>query len=263
MKLFSEFYDLKSKLLENEDQIMEQMQGNSFEEKTSSVIDWFIHGKVREKPMTTPSSKSKRKRGKMTPTILSVESTQEDLPSIGCRIRMCVGYDDKGKMSATIITPKEDVDHQFWYPKRNRVINEYKYIKDYYSWSDEVEKESDHAINTTSPKIYDLRTPQKKSERKKTLSSESSEKMYSSDSSDVMFDPNYDYKSTEFTKDSKPTNTISSSSRISSMPTKTDLSIVDKILLEESSYAKHSKTGSVNKAKQLQLKPVKVGYAYG
>ena len=136
------------------------------------------------------------------------------------------------------------------------MINEYKNIKDYYSWSDEVEKESDHAINTNLPKIYDLRTPQKKSERKKTLSSESSEKMYSSDSSDVMFDPNYDYKSTEFTKDSKPTNTISSSSRITSMPTKTDLSIVDKILLEESSYAKHSKTGSVNKAKQLQSKPV-------
>ena len=152
-------------------------------------------------------------------------------------------------MSTTITTPKEDVDHTFWYPKRNRVINEYKYIKDYYSWSDEVEKESDHAINTTSPKIYDLRTPQKKSENKKTLSSESSKKMYSSDSSDVMFDPNYDYKATEFTKDSKPTNTISSNSRISSMPTKTDLSIVEKVLLEESSYAKHSKTGSVNKAK--------------
>ena len=47
------------------------------------------------------------------------------------------------------------------------------------------------------------------------------------------------------------------------MHTKTDLSIVDKILLEESSYAKHSKTGSVNKAKQLQLKPVKLVYAYG
>jgi hypothetical protein len=88
---------------------------------------------------------------------------------------MCVGYDDKAKMSATIITPKEDVDHQFWYPKRNRVINEYKYIKDYYSWSDEVEKESDYAINTTSPKIYDLRTPQKKSGTKKKYSSDSSD----------------------------------------------------------------------------------------
>ena len=192
------------------------MQGNSFEEKTSNIIDWFIHGEVREKPIKNPSSKSKRKRGKMTPTILSVESTQEDLPSIGCRIRMCVGYDDKGKMSATIITPKEDVDHQFWYPKRNRVINEYKYIKDYYSWSDKVEKESDYAINTTSSKIYDRRTPQKKSERKKTHSSKFSDKMYSSDSSDMMFDPTHDYKSTQHTKDSKPTNTISSSSRISS-----------------------------------------------
>ena len=64
-----------------------------------------------------------------------------------------------------------------------------------------------------------------------------------------MFDPTYDYKATEHTKDSKPTNTISSSNRISSMSTKTDLSIVDKILLEESSCAKHSKTDSVNKAK--------------
>ena len=27
------------------------MQGNSFEEKTSNIIDWFIHGEVREKPI--------------------------------------------------------------------------------------------------------------------------------------------------------------------------------------------------------------------
>ena len=90
---------------------------------------------------------------------------------------MCVGYDDKGNMSAVIITPKEDVDYQFWYPKRNRVINEYKYIKDNYSWSDEVEKESEYAKGATSPKIYDLRTPQKKSETKKTHPSEVSDKL--------------------------------------------------------------------------------------
>ena len=126
-----------------------------------------------------------------------------------------------------------------------------------------MEKESDYAINTTSPKIYHLRTPQKKSGTKKTHSSELSDKTYSSDSSDMMFDPTYDYKSTEHTKDSKPTNTISSSNRISSMPTKTDLSIVDKILLEESSCAKHSKTGSVNKAKNLQSNLVEVVYSHG
>ena len=108
------------------------------------------------------------------------------------------------------------------------MINEYKYIKDNYSWSDEVEKESDYAKSTTSPKIYDLRTPQKKSGTKKTHASEFSDKTYSSDSSNMMFDPTDDYKSTEHTKptnknkDSKPTNTISSTNRVSSLPIKTD-----------------------------------------
>ena len=60
--------------------------------------------------------------------------------------------------------------------------------------------------STTSPKIYDRRTPQKKSGTIKT---------HSSDSSDMMFDPTNNYKPTEPTKptnrvmDSKPTNTVS------------------------------------------------------
>ena len=106
MKLLSEFYDLKSKLLENEEQIVKDMQGNSIEEKTVNIIDWFIHNEVKEKPKSNPSStfKSKRKRGNQK--AFSIESTQEDesnLPSVGCRIRMCVGYDDKGKMSALLL----------------------------------------------------------------------------------------------------------------------------------------------------------------
>ena len=95
------------------------------------------------------------------------------------------------------------------------------------------QKESEYAKGATSPKIYDLRTPQKKSGTKKTYSSEFSDKTYSSDSSDTMFDPTDDYKSTGHTKptnnDSKPTNTISSSNWVS---------IVDKILMEKSSCAK-------------------------
>ena len=43
----------------------------------------------------------------------------------------------EGKINSTIITTKEEVDYQFWYPKRNKVIKEYKNIKDYYSWNDE------------------------------------------------------------------------------------------------------------------------------
>ena len=87
-----------------------------------------------------------------------------------------VGYGDKREVNATIITTKEEVDHQFWYPKRNKVMNEYKNIKDNYSWADEFEFESDHAKNTNPPKIYSLRTPQKKSRKTD---------MYSDDTSDV------------------------------------------------------------------------------
>ena len=124
MKLLSEFYDLKSKLLENEEQIVKNMQGNSIEEKTVNIIDWFIHNEVKEKPKSNPSSTSKSKRKRGNQKTFSIELTQEDdsnLPSLGCRIRICVGY-DKGKVSTVIITPKEDVDYQFWYPKRNKVI---------------------------------------------------------------------------------------------------------------------------------------------
>ena len=109
LKLLSEFYYLKSKLLENEEQIVKDMQGNSIEEKTVNIINWFMHNVVKEKPKSNSpaSSKSKRKRGNQK--TFSIELTQEDesnLTSVGCRIRMCVGYDDKGKMSAVIITPK-------------------------------------------------------------------------------------------------------------------------------------------------------------
>ena len=59
MKLLSEFYDLKSKLLENEEQIVKDMQGNSIKEKTVNITDWFIHNEVKEKPKSNPSSTSK------------------------------------------------------------------------------------------------------------------------------------------------------------------------------------------------------------
>ena len=50
-----------------------------------------------------------------------------------------VGFDEERKMSATITTFKEDADYQLWCKGRNKVINEYKYIKDKYSWDAEEE----------------------------------------------------------------------------------------------------------------------------
>ena len=54
MKLLSEFYHLKSKLLENEEKIINDIQGNSIEEKASNIINWFMHNEVKEKPKNIP-----------------------------------------------------------------------------------------------------------------------------------------------------------------------------------------------------------------
>ena len=54
---------------------------------------------------------------------------------------MLVGYGEVGEITdATIITTKEEVDDQLQYPERNKVIKEYKYITDNYSWDLKAEK---------------------------------------------------------------------------------------------------------------------------
>ena len=76
-----------------------------------------------------------------------IESLQEDniKPDHGCKIRMLVGYGKSKKLNATIITTKEEVDYQFWYPGRNNVIKDYKHIKENYSWNDDFDSESENA----------------------------------------------------------------------------------------------------------------------
>ena len=64
MKLLSEFYDLKSKLLESEEKIINDIQGNTIEEKTSNIINWFMHNEVTEKPKSNPSSTTQQKKRK-------------------------------------------------------------------------------------------------------------------------------------------------------------------------------------------------------
>ena len=83
-------------------------------------------------------------------------------------MNLLVGFDEEGKMSTIITTPKEEIDHQFWYKGRNKVINESKHITDKYIWDDEEESELVYSYITSfkpvkSPNVYDLRTPQKKS----------------------------------------------------------------------------------------------------
>ena len=99
---------------------------------------------------------------------------------------------------------------------------------------------------------YDLRTPQKKS-RKSAL--------YSNDTSEKWFDLSKDNKqmqSKKVLKDSIPAKPISvetytSSSKLGSLASEsTAVSLVDMILMEESSRDKHSKTGTVIKLKDCK-----------
>ena len=120
---------------------------------------------------------------------------------IGCKMRFLVGY-DKGKTFSPITTSKEEIDYQFRYPGRNKVIKEYKNIKDNYSWSGEDDSELVHTEpvkNTHSPKIYDLQTPLKKSKGK-----DDTEVVLSSDSSS-----DFDEKAKESFKSDKAISTSS------------------------------------------------------
>ena len=51
-------------------------------------------------------------------------------------MRLLFGYDN-GKPCATITSSKEEIDNQLWHPRSNKVIKDYKNIKDNYSWLDE------------------------------------------------------------------------------------------------------------------------------
>jgi hypothetical protein len=160
-------------------------------------------------------------------------------------------------MNATIITSKEEVDYQFWYPKRNKVINEYKNIKDYYSWNDEFEEESESAKCINSPRVFDLRTPQKKSRMIELMSDTTS------DDDDELFvnkvtDKNMDPKTKKPTVPVKLASIPSSKAVVFADYSTTPLvsakttgsSLVDQILLEESRRANQTTSGSIVQLRQ-------------
>ena len=77
-------------------------------------------------------------------------------------MRVPVEYED-GKVNATIVSSKKEVDSQFLYRK---VINDYKNVKATYSENstekgERVGGESDRKKMDNEPKAYDLRTPKK------------------------------------------------------------------------------------------------------
>ena len=59
LQLLGEFYDLKSKLWESEENIINDTKGRTIEEKTTNVINWFMFNDVSNEPKTSTLFDSK------------------------------------------------------------------------------------------------------------------------------------------------------------------------------------------------------------
>ena len=59
MQLLGEFYDLKSKLLENEEDIVNEIEGHTIEERTTNIIKWFMHNDASDNSKRSTSPKAK------------------------------------------------------------------------------------------------------------------------------------------------------------------------------------------------------------
>ena len=56
MELLGEFHELKSQLLENEEHMIKDIEGNTIEERTMNLITWFMHNDISDtsdKPKST------------------------------------------------------------------------------------------------------------------------------------------------------------------------------------------------------------------
>ena len=194
LETLGEFHELKSNMLENEEYIISNIKEDNPKKKNYKIRRWFMINEVSTDPLH-PSDflpewqrniedepKQKDSRDSLTKSAQSTPSgkrkqrdnaqkdqahklTKSEKQKIdGHRMRFLVGKDN-GKTNATITASKEEIDYQFQYPGKNKVIKEYKNSKDFYSWSDEEESvkvDTEPIKSHISPKIYDLHTPLKK-----------------------------------------------------------------------------------------------------
>ena len=84
---------------------------------------------------TTPSGKRKQKEHAATKQKGNTPKSDKQ-KMVGHRMRFLVG-EENGIITAYITTSKEELDYQFQYPGKNKVIKEYAQIRDSYSWESE------------------------------------------------------------------------------------------------------------------------------
>ena len=115
-----------------------------------------------------------------------------------------------------------------------------EYITDNYSWDNEFESEKEMTKSSDSPKIYDLRSPQKKSSKMEMYSDYTSEKLFKT----------YEDAQNRRTRDSVPIKPTTSAKLVSIPVSKQKaMSLVDLILMEESNRDKPSTKGTITTMK--------------
>ena len=55
METLGEFHDLKSKLLESEESVVNDIKGDTSEEKTYKILKWFIQNEIPANPIRSTS----------------------------------------------------------------------------------------------------------------------------------------------------------------------------------------------------------------
>ena len=180
IKTLEEFHGLKANMLDNEEYIVANIKANEKDpvKQNLKIIKWFMINELPAKPMH-PSNflpdweRVERRDSTLAKvqTIPSDKRNQKEPKSdkqkmVGHRMRFLIG-EENGIINACITTSKEELDYQFQYPGKNKVVKEYANIRDFYSWGDE-----ENTVDTmtrksdVSPTIYDLRTPMKRKSEK-------------------------------------------------------------------------------------------------
>ena len=116
---------------------------------------------------TPTSGKGKQKQKEYAATKQKGNTPKSDKQKmVGHRMRFLIG-EENGIINACITTSKEELDYQFQYHGKNKVVKEYAQIRDSYLWEDEeIAVDTMTHISDVSPTIYDLRTPIKRKSEK-------------------------------------------------------------------------------------------------
>ena len=128
-------------------------------------MELIKEGDYKKKTLTSGKGKGKQKEYAATKQKGNTPKSDKQ-KMVGHRMRFLI-REENGIINACITTSKEELDYQFQYHGKNKVVKEYAQIRDSYLWEDEeIAVDTMTHISDVSPTIYDLRTPIKRKSEK-------------------------------------------------------------------------------------------------